>query len=128
MLKFGVTEKKEKELQERMARCHIREEDLEESFIRGTGSGGQKINRTASCVYLRHRPSGLEVKTQEARSQSLNRFFARRRLCELVEEKELGKQSPEAQRREKIRKQKQRRKRRGATKKSVAKDEQTDTE
>ncbi len=128
MLKFGVTEKKEKELQERMARCHIREEDLEESFIRGTGSGGQKINRTASCVYLRHRPSGLEVKTQEARSQSLNRFFARRRLCELLEEKELGKQSPEAQRREKIRKQKQRRKRRGATKKNVAKDKQTDTE
>ncbi len=112
MPKYGVTPQKEAELLRRMEACALREEDLEESFIRGSGSGGQKINKTASCVQLLHRPSGLEVKVQEARSQALNRFFARRRLCELVEEKTLGKKSPEALRQEKIRKQKKRRKRR----------------
>ncbi|MCF6284509.1 MAG: peptide chain release factor-like protein [Candidatus Hydrogenedentes bacterium] len=112
MPRFGVTPNKEAELLRRMEACEIREEDLAESFIRGSGSGGQKVNKTASCVQLTHRPSGLEVKVQEARSQALNRFFARRRLCELMEEKVLGKKSPEALRQEKIRKQKKRRKRR----------------
>ncbi len=112
MPRFGVTPQKEAELARRMTACEIREEDLVESFIRGSGSGGQKINKTASCVQLMHTPSGLEVKVQEARSQALNRFFARRRLCELVEEETLGKKSPEALRQEKIRKQKKRRKRR----------------
>lgn len=112
MPSFGVTPRKEQELRGRMAACGIQESDLEESFIRGSGPGGQKINRTASCVYLRHRPSGLEVKMQQARSQSLNRFYARRRLCELIEARQLGMESPEARRQEKLRKQKQRRKRR----------------
>jgi protein subunit release factor B len=115
MPSFGVTPKKEKELTERMATCAIRESDLEESFIHGGGSGGQKLNKTASCVQLRHGPTGLEVKVQQARSQALNRFYARRRLCELVEEKLLGKKSPEALKQEKIRKQKKRRKRRSKT-------------
>jgi len=113
MSRFGVTPQKEAELLRRMEACAIRESDLEESFVRGSGSGGQKVNKTSSCVQLLHRPSGLEVKVQEARSQALNRFFARRRLCELVEEKTLGNQSPEALRQAKIRKQKLRRKRRG---------------
>jgi len=112
MPRFGVTPQKEAELLRRMEACAIQEADLQESFIRGSGSGGQKVNKTASCVQLLHRPSGLEVKVQEARSQALNRFFARRRLCELMEEKTLGKKSPEALRQEKIRKQKKRRKRR----------------
>ena len=112
MPSFGVTPQKEAELLRRMEACEIREADLEESFVRGSGSGGQKINKTSSCVYLLHRPTGLEVKVQEARSQALNRFFARRRLCELLEEQLLGKQSPEALRQAKIRKQKKRRKRR----------------
>ena len=114
MPRFGVTPQKEAELLRQMEACGIREEDLDESFVRGSGSGGQKINKTSSCVQLSHRPSGLEVKVQEARSQSLNRFFARRRLCELMEERTLGKKSPEALRQEKIRKQKKRRKRRTA--------------
>ena len=112
MPKFGVTSEKERALLARMAKCSIREEDLEEHFIRASGPGGQHVNRTATCVYLKHKPTGLEVKMQKARSQGLNRFYARRRLCELIEEKSLGESSPEAKRQEKIRKQKARRKRR----------------
>lgn len=114
MSRFGVTPQKEAELLRQMEACGLREEDIVESFVRGSGSGGQKINKTSSCVQLSHRSSGLEVKVQEARSQALNRFYARRRLCELLEAQILGKLSPEALRQEKIRKQKKRRRRRGA--------------
>jgi len=116
MVSFGVTPQKEAELLARMASCGLREDDVEERFIRGGGPGGQKVNRSASCVYLRHKPTGLEVKTHQARSQALNRFYARRRLCELIEARTLGDQSPEALEREKIRKQKARRRRRRTTK------------
>lgn len=95
-----------------MAACDVREEDLDESFIRSQGPGGQRVNKTSSCVRLVHRPTGLEVRVQEARSQAMNRFYARRRLCELMEAKTLGAASPEAIRQEKIRRQKQRRRRR----------------
>jgi len=111
-IKFGVTPAKMDELLQRMERCHLHEADLEESFVRSSGPGGQRVNKTSSCVYLRHKPTGLEVKMQETRSQALNRFFARRRLCELLEEPLLGSASPEARRRQKIRLQKQRRRRR----------------
>ncbi len=116
MPRFGVTPQKENALAVRMAACSLREEDMEERFIRSGGPGGQKVNRTASCVYIKHLPSGLEVKMQKARSQSLNRFYARRRMCELLEEDSLGAQSPEARRQEKIRRQKSRRRRRGKAK------------
>jgi protein subunit release factor B len=112
MPKFGVTPQKEQELLNRMTAVGLREQDLVEQFIRGGGPGGQKVNKTASAVQLRHAPSGLEVKMQKARSQGLNRFYARRRLCELLEAQQLGAESPEAKRQEKIRKQKQRRQRR----------------
>jgi protein subunit release factor B len=112
MPKYGVTPQKEEELLARMTACNLREQDIEESFIRSGGSGGQKVNKTASCVYLKHTPSGLEVKMQKARSQALNRFYARRRLCELLEEKQQGTQSPQALRILKLRKQKARRGRR----------------
>lgn len=90
MSRFGVTEKKERELWERMQALGIRESDLEEEFIRSSGAGGQNVNRVATCVRLKHKPTGLEVKTQKSRSQSLNRFFARRRLCELLEAQQKG--------------------------------------
>ena len=77
-------------------RDFLREEDLEEHFVSSGGPGGQKVNRSATCVCLRHVPAGVEVKMQKARSQSLNRFYARRRLCELIEARTLGQQSPEA--------------------------------
>jgi protein subunit release factor B len=112
MPRFGVTPTKETELLARMESCGLREADLEERFVSSGGPGGQKVNRSATCVYLRHVPTGLEVKMQKARSQALNRFFARRRLCELLEARLLGEKSPEAQRREKLHKQKARRRRR----------------
>lgn len=112
MSRFGVTAAKELALAQRMAACGLREEDLEEQFIRSGGAGGQKVNKSATCVYLRHRPTGLEVKMQSARSQGLNRFQARRRLCELIEEETLGSDSPAARKQARLRKQKSRRRRR----------------
>ena len=79
---FGVTPEKAGQLRARMAACGLREQDLDETFIRSGGPGGQKVNRSSTCVRLLHRPSGVEVKMQRERSQALNRFFARRRLCE----------------------------------------------
>ena len=112
MPSFGVTPEKEAELMRRMTACGVCEADLEERFITSGGPGGQKVNRSATCVYLRHIPSGRDVKMQQARSQALNRFYARRRLCELIEQKMLGEKSPEAIERDKVRKQKARRRRR----------------
>ena len=77
---FTVRPEKETQLLERMAALGIREADLVERFVRGTGKGGQKVNKTSSCVYVLHRPSGIEIKCQRERSQSLNRFLARREL------------------------------------------------
>lgn len=81
---FAVSEGKNRWLQERMAALEVREEDLAESFIRSSGKGGQHVNKTSSCVYLRHLPSGLEVKCGTDRSQSVNRFLARRELLEKI--------------------------------------------
>jgi len=75
-------------IEERMKRLKIREEDLDERFVLGSGPGGQKINKTASCVHLRHEPSGIEVQCQEGRSREGNRFIARQRLCEKLEDRE----------------------------------------
>ncbi|MFC5453873.1 peptide chain release factor family protein [Prosthecobacter fluviatilis] len=72
-------------LRTRMQRLRIREEDLEEDFIRGGGAGGQKINKTSSTVVLRHVPSGIEVRCQRERSQSQNRLIARQELCDRLE-------------------------------------------
>ena len=81
MLRFPVTPKKEKELFVEMARLGIRETDLIETFVRSGGKGGQKVNKSSSCVRLRHLPTGIEVKCQAERSQVMNRFFARRILA-----------------------------------------------
>jgi len=77
------------------------------------------VNKTASCVYLKHVRSGLEVKMQRERSQGLNRYYARKRLCELLEQERMGSKSPAALKAEKIRKQKQHRKRRSKAKRKV---------
>ena len=90
MSKFKVSTTKESELYKRMAELNIDESDLVEKFIRGSGSGGQKINKTSSCVYLLHKPSGTEVKCQTTRSQAMNRFYARRELCEKIAETNPG--------------------------------------
>lgn len=112
MINFQITERKREELEQRMQKCSLFEKDIEEKFVRSAGSGGQKVNKSSSCVYLKHIPSGLSVKIQESRSQGLNRYYARKRMCELLENKLLGKESPEAKRIKKIRKQKNRNRRR----------------
>ncbi len=107
-----ITIEKKQALEERMAKLGVREQDLVEKFILGAGSGGQKLNKTSSCVYLLHTPSGIEIKCQRARSRELNRFVARRELCERIEEKIDGQKSVRQQAIEKIRRQKRRRSRR----------------
>ncbi|MFO8072359.1 MAG: peptide chain release factor-like protein [Polyangia bacterium] len=74
------------DLGRRMERLGIREADLDEKFVLGSGPGGQKINKTASCVQLRHLPSGHEVKCQRERSREVNRLLARAELCDRIEE------------------------------------------
>ena len=116
MGKFGVTESKEKALRHKMEKLGILEEDIEESFLRSGGPGGQHVNKVATCVQLKHGPSGIVVKSQKDRSQSVNRFLARRELAERIESKQAGKKTGEELRAEKVRKQKKRRKRRTAQK------------
>jgi len=116
MSKFGVSDTKEASLRKQMAVLGIKEEDLVERFVRGSGPGGQKINKTSSCVYLLHKPSGIEIKCQKERSQALNRFWARRELCNRIETRLLGQKSKKAREAYKIKKQKQRRSRRSKTK------------
>jgi len=118
---FGVSQVKAEALRKRMIRLGIREEDLEERFIRSGGPGGQNVNKVATCVWLRHRSSGLEVKVQRERSQALNRFLARRLLVEKLEARILGRLSAERQRIAKIRRQKRRRSRRAKEKLLAAK-------
>lgn len=119
-----VTPAKREELAARMTRLGIREEDLEETFVRGSGPGGQKINKTSVCVVLTYRPRGIMVRCQETRSRELNRFLARRRLVDRVEEAILGAASEEQQRREKIRRQKRRRSRKAKEKMLANKQQQ----
>lgn len=100
------------DLRERMKKLGIREDDLVEQFVRGSGPGGQKINKSSIAVVLTHPASGILVRCQETRSQSLNRFLARRRLVEKLEAKIFGEKSRQQQLKEKIRRQKRRRSRR----------------
>ncbi|MDE3045477.1 MAG: peptide chain release factor-like protein [Verrucomicrobiota bacterium] len=106
---MNLSKEKRNELEQRMQKVGIREEDLIEKFILGSGSGGQKINKTSSCVYLKHLPTGLEVKCQRERSREMNRFFARRELCEKLEQLLFKEKSKRQQEIEKIRRQKRRR-------------------
>lgn len=121
-----ITQEKWEKLHERMEALGIAEADLTEAFIRGSGSGGQKINKTSSCVQLRHAPSGIEIKCQSSRLQASNRFFARRDLCDKLEEKLLGIKSQKKQAQEKIRRQKRRRSRRAKEKMLESKHKQSD--
>lgn len=93
----------------------IHEKDIEEKFIRSSGRGGQKVNKTSTCVYLKHIPTGIEVKWMEKRNQSLNRFLARRDLVKRIE-KRLNLLSPNDMEKEKIRRQKLKRRKRARVK------------
>ena len=113
---FNVSIEKERALLQRMEKLGIRESDITERFVKGSGHGGQKINKTSSCVHLTHEPTGVEVKCQRDRSQSLNRFLARRELCDKIESLIEGRRSEREQAIEKIRRQKRKRSKRAKEK------------
>jgi len=116
MASFGVSPDKEEALLRKMGELGIRESDLAEKFIRSGGHGGQNVNKVATCVYLKHLPTGIEVKCQQERSQALNRFLARRILADKVERLIRGKKSEEEQRIAKIKRQKRKRSKRAKEK------------
>src|SRR5215467_12836853 len=108
----AVSLDKEEQLSRRMTALGVREADLDETFVRSGGHGGQNVNKTSTCVMLRHRPTGLQVKCQATRQQGLNRFLARRLLLDRIEELRTGRIAAEQARIEKIRRQKRKRSRR----------------
>jgi protein subunit release factor B len=111
-----ITQAKQDELKKRMASLHISEGDLQETFVTGSGRGGQKVNKSSTCVRLKHFPTGIEVKCQKERSREMNRFFARRLLCDKIEEITLDRYSPKQQDIERIRRQKWKRAKRAKNK------------
>lgn len=115
MTSFAVSEEKNRWLKAKMETLDIYEKDIEEKFIRSSGKGGQKVNKTATCVYLKHIPTGIEIKCMKDRSQSINRFIARRELAERIE-KLLGKKTVSDISNEKIKKQKAKRQKRARLK------------
>jgi len=108
MILFPVSEEKNRDLKEKMEALGIHEKDIEERFIRSSGRGGQKVNKTSTCVYLKHLPTGIEVKWMTERSQTLNRFFARRELVRRMERLS-GKLTHEEKKVRKVRRQKAKR-------------------
>jgi len=113
---YNISPKKQRALEQRMAELKIREADIAEKFVRSSGKGGQKLNKASTCVYLKHIPTGIEIKCQMERSQSANRFLARRILADKIDETERGRESAIRQAIEKIRRQKRRRSRRAKEK------------
>ena len=113
---FGISDEKAAILKSRMEELGIREQDIRESFVRSGGNGGQNVNKTSTCVQLKHLPTGIEVKCQQERSQSLNRYYARKILLDKIEQAVLGEASAEQQRIEKLRRQKRKRSKRAKDK------------
>ena len=113
---YPVSKKKQQGLVGKMERLGIRDEDLEESFVRSGGPGGQNVNKVSTCVVLKHRPTGLIIKCQKERTQAMNRYWARRMLAEKLEAQILGRESEEAKRIAKIRRQKRKRSKRAKDK------------
>ena len=115
-MRFSVGTGKESALKARMDSLGIKETDLREKFIRSGKAGGQNVNKVSTCVYIKHKPTGIEVKCQKERSQALNRFFARRILVNKIESLVMGREAGERKRIEKIRRQKRKRSKRAKEK------------
>jgi peptide chain release factor len=113
---MGLSKEAKDRLTKKMENLGIREDDIIEKFILGSGSGGQKINKTSSCVYLKHLPTGIVIKCQQDRSRDLNRYHARQELCERIEEITFQEKSKKQQMIEKIRRQKRKRSKRAQEK------------
>ena len=123
---FPVSLEKANQLAQRMAALGVSEADIEESFVRSGGHGGQNVNKTSTCVMLVHRPTGLQVKCQETRQQGLNRFIARRVLLDKIEEKQRGFVATQRAEIERIRRQKRKRSRRAKNRMLADKSHQAD--
>ncbi|HXB58353.1 MAG TPA: peptide chain release factor-like protein [Candidatus Acidoferrales bacterium] len=126
MSAFPVSSEKEAQLARRMAALGVSEADIEESFVRSGGHGGQNVNKTSTCVMLVHRPTGVQVKCQETRQQGLNRYIARRLLLDKIEEKRNGFIAVKRAEIERIRRQKRKRSKRAKDKMLAGKAHQSE--
>ncbi|MCK5683528.1 peptide chain release factor-like protein [bacterium] len=123
---MGPKKEKIEALEKKMADLGIKKQDIEFKFIRSSGRGGQKVNKSSSAVFVKHIKTGFFVKYGKERSQHLNKFFALRMLVEKIEDKIHGKDNRELKKIEKLKKQKQKRKKRARQKTITAKSKNKD--
>ncbi len=116
MINFGISVSKQQQLQKQFDTFNIKESDIIEKFIHSSGHGGQNLNKVATCVYIKHIPTSIEIKCQKYRTQLLNRYAARKMLADAIETMTLGEKSRKIQAIEKIRRQKRKRSKRAKEK------------